>query len=155
MQPAASAMSNWPRTNLKWVLLGKGRGAGAKLQLSSNAKTADISKNGHSLGQTPRPRRKGCGLRTRKRPWHRVAAVGAVGWLGSARYRPLRPCPLRDTARFCDRLYEMCSAQSSPWKNAPCLRGRLRRPLGNNRGVRRGLWAVKIHEATTVPTSGP
>ena len=62
---------------------------------------------------------------------------------------------LRDTARFCDRLYEMCSAQSSPWKNAPCLRGRLRRPLGNNRGVRRGLWAVKIHEATTVPTSGP
>ena len=62
---------------------------------------------------------------------------------------------LRDTARFCTRLYEMCSAQSSPWKNAPCLRGRLRRPLGNNRGVRRGLWAVKIHEATTVPTSGP
>jgi len=35
------------------------------------------------------------------------------------------------------------------------LRGRLRRPLGNKRGVRRGLWAVKIHEATTVPTSGP
>ena len=62
---------------------------------------------------------------------------------------------LRDTARFCDRLNEMCSAQSPPWKNAPCLRGRLRRPLGNKRGVRRGLWAVKIHEATTVPTSGP
>ena len=37
MQPAASAMSNWPRTNLEWALLGKGRGAGAKLQLSSNA----------------------------------------------------------------------------------------------------------------------
>ena len=38
MQPAASAMSHWPRTNLEWVLLNKGRGsAGAELQLSSNA----------------------------------------------------------------------------------------------------------------------
>ena len=72
-----------------------------------------------------------------------------------ARYQQKQALTLRDTARFCDRLCEMCSAQSFPWKNAPCLRGRLRRPLGNNRGVRRGLWAVKIHEATTVPTSGP
>ena len=54
-----------------------------------------------------------------------------------------------------NRLLFKLGSQSSPWESAPCLRGRLRRPLGNNRGVRRGLWAVKIHEATTVPTSGP
>ena len=59
MRPAASAMSNWSRSNLEWVLLGKWRGAGAELQLSSNAEIADIGTNGCGLGEKPCPRPKG------------------------------------------------------------------------------------------------
>ena len=59
MQPAALPMPTWSRTKLQCVMLGKRRGAGAELQLSSNAEIADIGTNGCGLGEKPCPRPKG------------------------------------------------------------------------------------------------